>query len=122
MARFQPVLGSFVLFCCVTLSGGFNPEIQMPYKAISGSSTTEINVIGSTLRCNEQRNSFKQCTTECYNRSLNTGCPGFYADTTQNGVCHLCHAAASSEAETAFSSEDVLTQNQMGCSRGVYGL
>ena len=77
----------------------------MPYKAISGSSTTEISVIGSTLRCNEQRNSPKECATECYDRSLNTGCPGFYTDTIQNGVCHLCHPSSSA---TTFGSEDVL--------------
>ena len=105
MAGFQPVLGLSVFFCCMTFISGFNPEIQLPYRAISGSSTTEINVIGSTLRCNEQRNSLKECATECYDRSLNTGCPGFYTDTTQNGICHLCHPHSSA---TAFGSEDVL--------------
>ena len=53
MAVFQPVLGLFAFFCCITFMSGFNPEIQLPYRAISGSSTTEISVIGSTLRCNE---------------------------------------------------------------------
>ena len=105
MAGFQPVLGLFAFFCCITFISGFNPEIQLPYRAISGSSTTEISVIGSTLRCNEQRNSLKECATECYDRSLNSGCPGFYTDTTQNGVCHLCHPSSSA---TTFGSEDVL--------------
>ena len=105
MAGFQPVLGFFAFFCCITFMSGFNPEIQLPYRAISGSSTTEISVIGSTLRCNEQRNSLKECATECYDRSLNTGCPGFYTDTTQNGICHLCHPSSSA---TIFGNEDVL--------------
>ena len=70
-----------LLFAGFTFILGFNPEIQMPYKAMSGSSTAEINVIGSTLNCDEQRNSIKECATECYDRSLNTGFPGFYTDT-----------------------------------------
>ena len=80
----------------------------MPFKAISGSYTTEIDSIGETLNCDEQRNSLKECATECYDRSLNTGCPGFYTDITQNGVCHLCHAANSSEPKTSFNSDDIL--------------
>ena len=72
-------------------------------------STSEIDSIGETLNCNEQRNSLKECATECYNRSsTNTGCPGFYTDTTQNDVCHLCHAATSSEPNTSFNSDDIL--------------
>ena len=105
MDGFQSVLGLFVFFCCVTSMSGFNPEIQMPYRAVAGSSTAEISVIGSRLRCDEQRNSLKECATECYDRSLNSGCPGFYTDTTQNGVCHLCHVSSSA---TSFSSDDVL--------------
>ena len=105
MATFQSVCGSFIFFSFVTFTKGFNPEIHMPYKAISGSSTSEISVIRSTLRCNEQRNSLKECATECFNRSLNTGCPGFKTDTTQNGICHLCHPGSSA---TSFSSDDVL--------------
>ena len=105
MAGFQPVLGLFAFFCCITFMSGFKPEIQLPYRAISGSFTTEISVIGSTLRCNEQRNSLKECATECYDRILNTGCPGFYTDTTQNGVCQLCHPSSSA---TTFGSENVL--------------
>ena len=98
-----------LLPCLIEITSGFNPEIQMPYKAISGSSTTDISVIGATLNCNEQRNSLKECATECYNRSSSdTGCPGLHTDTTQNGVCHLCHPATSSEAKTSFISDDVL--------------
>ena len=99
-----------ILICYwLALIQTFNPEIQMPFRAISASSTVEINAIGLTLNCNEQRNSLKECAIECFIRSSsNTGCPGFYTDTTQNGVCHLCHAATSSEAKTSFSTDDVL--------------
>ena len=98
-----------MLFSGLTFTRGFNPEIQMPYKTIPGSSTAEISTVGSTLTCNEQRASVKECATECYNRSsTNTGCPGFYTDITQNGVCHLCHAANSSEPKTSFNSDDIL--------------
>ena len=79
-------------------SHGFMPHIQMPFSKISGSSTMEINKIGSSLTCDEQRNSLKDCATECFNRSLtNTGCPGFYVDATQNELCYLCHVSNRAE-------------------------
>ena len=60
----------------------------MPYKGISGTSTQEINKIGSTLTRNEQRNSLKDCATECVSRSLSTiDCPGFC--NTQNNMCAM---------------------------------
>ena len=109
MEKVQSTILVILLTCFPDKTGGFKPEIQMPFKAISGSSTTEIDSIGETLNCDEQRNSLKECATECYNRSsTNTGCPGFYTDTTQNGVCHLCHAARSSEPKTSFNSDDIL--------------
>ena len=104
----SPPLRLLALFYLTGFTTGFNPQIQMPYKTIPGSSTSEIDSIRETLNCDEQRNSLSECATECYDRSLNTGCPGFYTDTTQNGICHLCHAATSSEAKTSFSSEDIL--------------
>ena len=90
----------------------FNPEIQMPYEKISGSSTPEINKIGSTLTCNDERSSLKDCATECFNRSLDTGCPGFFWDTSQTNVCHLCHVSNITEVQgssfTTFESNDVV--------------
>ena len=109
MGRASCYILAILIFGGFVLTQGFNPEIQMPFKAILGSSTTEIDSIGGTLNCNEQRNSLKECATECYSRSsTNTGCPGFYTDTTQNHVCHLCHAATSSEPKTSFNSDDIL--------------
>ena len=56
-------MGINALFAFIMISikvgDGFMPEIQMPFKKVVGSSTTEINKIGSTLICNEQRNSLK---------------------------------------------------------------
>ena len=124
MGRASCYILAILIFGGFVLTQGFNPEIQMPFKAILGSSTTEIDSIGGTLNCNEQRNSLKECATECYSRSSkNTGCPGFYTDITQNGVCHLCHAATSSEPKTSFNSDDILylLHNQKNCSRGIYG-
>ena len=97
----------------LTITESFNPEIHMPYKKISGSSTTEINKIGSTLTCNEQRSSLKECASECYNRdTTSTGCPGFFWDTTQNEVCHLCHVSNITEVQdssyTVFSNNDII--------------
>ena len=89
----------------------FKPEIQMPFKKISGSSMTQINKIGSTLTCNEQRNSLKDCATECYNRkSTSTGCPGFYKESIQNNICNICHVSSYSEIQanlfTTFGNND----------------
>ena len=91
----------------------FHPEIQMPYEKISGSSTTEITKIGSTLTCNEQRSSLKDCAIECFIRSLtNTGCPGFFWDTTQNNVFHMCHVSNITEVQgssfTTFESNHII--------------
>ena len=67
----QRATTSLVLFYLTGLVTGFNPKVQMPYKAISGSSTAEISAIGSILTCNEQRTTIKECATECYNRWVN---------------------------------------------------
>ena len=92
MGESKPLL----LICTLSLSVivhrslGFWPHIQMPYIKVFGSATTEINQIGSTLTCDEQRNSLKDCATECFDRSsTNTGCPGFYVDGTLNGICYF---------------------------------
>ena len=89
---------------------GFVPEIQMPFKKIMRSSTTEINKIGSTLICNEQRNSIKDCATECFDRSLtNTGCPGFCSDSAVKSICYLCRISNSSEVINGL--HNTVTQN-----------
>ena len=81
-------------------TGGFMPEIHMPFEKLSGHSMTSIDKIGSTLTCNEQRNSVKDCAIECFNRSFtNTGCPGFYERKNENDVCHLCHVSNYSDVE-----------------------
>ena len=95
------------------ISESFNPEIQMPYKKISGSSTKEINKLGSTLTCNEERSSLKDCATECYNRkTMSIGCPGFYWDTSENDVCYLCHVSNITEVQgssyTVFTDNDII--------------
>ena len=92
------------------LVDGFVPEIQMPFKKIVGSSTTEINKIGSTLTCEEKRNSMKDCATECFEKSLtNTGCPGFYSDSTVKNICYLCRVSNSSGVIKGLHS--TFTQN-----------
>ena len=65
----------------------------MPYKKISGSSSD----ITNRITCNEQRNSLKDCSIECYNRKFTNGCPGFYVDSTQNHSCYLCHVSIKSD-------------------------
>ena len=75
----------------------FLPEIQMPYKKISGPSSDIINTIGKTLTCNEQMNSLKDCAIECYNRKFMNGCSGFYVNSTQNEIFYLCHVSNVSE-------------------------
>ena len=87
----------------------FVPDIQMPYKAISGSSP-EISVFGKTLTCNEDMSSIKDCALGCLNKSQSGfGCPGFY--TTGNN-CKLCRITSESEVQssayTTFASTDTL--------------
>ena len=102
-------MGRNTLFVFIMISikvtYGFIPEIQMPFKKVVGSSTTEISKIGSTLICNEQRNSLKDCANECFDRSLtNTGCPGFYSNATEKNICFLCHVSNSSEISNNFNT------------------
>ena len=95
-------MGRNMLFVFIIISikvaYGFIPEIQMPFKKVVGSSMSEISKIGSTLICNEQRNSLKDCATECFDRSLTyAGCPGFYSNSTEKNICFLCRVSNSSE-------------------------
>ena len=94
----------------IKVADGFVPEIQMPFRKIVGSSTTEISKIGSTLICNEQRNFLKDSATECFDRSLTkTGCPGFYSNSTENNICYLCRVTNSSEVlNTEFTANSSL--------------
>ena len=65
----------------------FVPDIQMPYKAISGSSP-EITLVTKTLICNDVMSSIKDCALSCFNRSQSRfGCSGFY---TNGNSCKLC--------------------------------
>ena len=53
-----------------------------------------MNKIGSTLTCEEERHSLKDCGTDCL---TNTGCPGFYSNSTVKKICYLCRVSNSSE-------------------------
>ena len=99
-----------VLIAIIQNCLGFLPEIQMPYILVSGGGS-EIGIIGTTLTCNEQRNSTKVCATDCYDREQSgTGCPGFYTDPTLGNTCHLCHASNLTEAQG--SEHNTFTSNQ----------
>ena len=74
----------------------------MPYEPISGG-TVEQSVLNSTLTCDELRNSLQDCATECYNKSLSdSGCPGFYTDTTQSNTCYICHVSNITEVQDSM--------------------
>ena len=94
-------------------SVAFLPEIQMPYKAISWDSY-QIRTINSTLTCNEERTSTRDCAMECYKRELNgSGCPGFYRESlTGGGGCYICHPSSLTEIQsslhTTFNSNHTL--------------
>ena len=87
----------------------FLPEIQMPYKAVSWDSD-QIGTIDSTLTCNENRASTRECAIECYKRELNeSGCPGFYRESLSvGGECYICHPSSLAEIQsflhTSFNS------------------
>ena len=79
---------------------GFVPEIHMPFEKKSGHSIRYITKLKSSLTCDEERSSLKDCATECFSRSLtNVGCPAFHKATNENDVCHLCHVSNYSDVE-----------------------
>ena len=102
---------------------GFIPEIQMPFKRVSGSSATELNKIGSTLICEEERHSLTDCVTECLTK---TEYPGFHSDSTVNNICYLSLVSNSSEAITPcrnfsnFFLKTMISNFSSNFSMGVY--
>ena len=107
-------MGRNALFAFIMIStkiaDSFIPEIQMPFKKVVGSSTSEISQIGSTLICNERRNSLKDCAIECLDRSLtDIGCPGFYSNSTEKNICFLCRVSNSNE--TLINLNTTLSEN-----------
>ena len=81
----------------------FIPEIQMPYSAMPGNSS-EITAIGTTLTCNENRTSSRDCAMECYEREHSgSGCPGFYRESLQDGSgCYICHPSSLTEIQSSL--------------------
>ena len=94
------------LSCC------FRPEIHAPYRKVLGSSTVEISRIGETLTCDEQMNSLEDCAIQCYKRKFTNGCPGFYVNVTESGICYVCRISKQSEVlgnmSTTFNSNDII--------------
>ena len=85
----------------------FRPEIQMPFKKISGFSNIVFRRIRPTLNCDELCNSLKECAVQCFERSLkeNTSCPGFvFVDSNQNNVCYLCQVGNYSEMTNSLNA------------------
>ena len=96
-----------VLLLQMPLISGSNDEVRVPlsFKQIPGTSTAEITKIGSTLTCNEQRSTMRDCVQECYSRnSTDTGCSGFYTDSTLDGDCYLCHVSNLNEVDGGMFS------------------
>ena len=91
----------------------FLPEIHFPYKGISWNSA-QMATVNSTLTCNEERGSPKECAIECYKRELSgSGCPGFYRESLQDGGgCYICHPSSLVEIQpshqTTFDSNQTL--------------
>ena len=84
-------------------NSAFLPEIQMPYSAVQGNSP-KLTVIDTTLTCNEERISTRDCAMECYKRELNgSGCPGFYRESlTGGGGCYICHPSSLTEIQSSL--------------------
>ena len=71
----------FHLKICVS----YDPTIIMPYKEISSS---ELNIIGNTIQCNETRFNVKTCAAECFEmENKKENCVGFLKD---GNDCSLC--------------------------------
>ena len=66
-------------------SSSYNPTIIMPYKVISSS---ELNIIGNTIQCNDTRFNVKTCAEECFEmENKKENCVGFLKD---GNDCFLC--------------------------------
>ena len=101
--RYTPLIATVLVHIAFT----FKPEIQMPFTKVYGYSSEQINRIGSSLTCDEERSSVKDCATDC---TASTTCPGFYTESSGNVACKICHVSSSSEIQgnsfTAFQDGD----------------
>ena len=95
--------GFIILISLFGWNSAFQPEIQMPYSALQGSSS-QVIAIGKTLTCTEERSSTKDCAVECYERELNgSGCPGFYRESLNGGnECYICHPSNLTEMQSSL--------------------
>ena len=98
----------FLLMFESTLS--FNPAIEMPFTEILGSSS-QINTIGNSLKCEDGRNETKSCAVDCLRQNgQGAKCAGFLQRNTTN--CYLCEVIDASEIDsgegTTIMSDDKL--------------
>ena len=93
-------------------SSGDRDCVEMPFRAISGSSE-EIRVYNGSLTCDEPGNDVEHSGSECLNRSRSgSGCPGFYTDSSSSSSCFICCVATIAEIQannfTAFTDNSTL--------------
>ena len=87
----------------------FDPAAEMPFTEILGSST-QINTIGNSLKCADERNETRTCAVDCFtNSEQGEECAGFLQ---RGATCYLCEVLDASEINsgegTQIMSEDKL--------------
>ena len=90
-----------IVLCSVLVSLGKSSVhtdcIEMPFRAVSGSSE-DIHVYNGSLTCDEPGDNVEHCGSECLNRSRSgSGCPGFYTDSSSTDSCFICRVASVAE-------------------------
>ena len=102
----------FILIFGIRYVLSYDPTIFMPYKEIS---TSELNVIGNTLQCNESRSDIQSCAEDCFKRNeIKENCVGFLKD---GEDCFLCKVidreGVNSNLYTTFNDSQMLYMLQV---------
>ena len=92
----------FYRYCC-----SYDPTIIMPYKKISSS---ELNIIGNTINCNDTRLNIKTCAEECFKmENKKENCIGFLANENNCSLCKvLVRDGVNNNLNTIISDSQVL--------------
>ena len=85
----------------------YDPTIIMPYKSTSSS---ELNIIGNTIQCNETIFSINTCAEECFKmENKKDNCVGFLANKSNCSLCKvLDRDGIKNNLSTIFSDSQVL--------------
>ena len=85
----------------------YDPTVMMPYKEIPSS---ELNITGNTIQCNETRFNIKTCAKECFEmENKKENCVGFLANENNCSLCKvLDRDGINNNLNTIISDSQVL--------------